>query len=88
MHPANKLCNLRRRVDRAAKPHVTCPASRHVDMMADALSKGEQWWSIHETPEYGARAMWSVVESLWKARARIHKLEAKIVRLEKKAGIS
>lgn len=35
-HPANVLKNLRRRVDRArAFPQNTCPASRHVHIMAD-----------------------------------------------------
>lgn len=36
-----KLSNVRRRVNRARSfPHNTCPASRHLHMMAEALATG------------------------------------------------
>ena len=69
MHPANKLSNLRRRVARARKFGVnTCPASRHLHLMALALSKGEKYFMLDEEPEHCAGTMLSVLESLWKLR--------------------
>ena len=41
--------------------------------MADALIGGELW--MFEEPEHCAASMLSVLESLWKARARLAKLE-------------
>lgn len=40
-HPANRIPNIRRRVNRARRfPDNTCGASRHVHIVADALSSG------------------------------------------------
>lgn len=79
MHPANKLPNQRRRTDRArrgtAEISVTCPASRHVHLMADALAAGKPYPMIAEDPEHCAGSLLSVLESLWKARRRIAELE-------------
>lgn len=75
--PANKLCNLRRRVMRARNfPNNTCPASRHLHMIADALvSRGrkcpiEECWDA----EHMAGTILSVLESLWKARTHLAKV--------------
>lgn len=78
--PANKLVNLRRRVDRARRfPTNTCAASRHVHLMADCLSMGKRRYPmIDEEPEYIAGALYSVVESLWKARTEIERLKRKL----------
>jgi hypothetical protein len=81
MHPANELSNLKRRVNRARRNHngacVTCPASRHVHIMAEALAAGKTYHMITEEPEHCAGSLLSVLESLWKARARIAELEAR-----------
>lgn len=71
MHPANKLSNLRRRVNRARKlPTNTCPASRHLHMMADCLSTGSrQYPMLQEEPEHCAGSLYAVIEQLWKLRA-------------------
>lgn len=74
MHPANELKNLRRRVNRARKfGENTCPASRHLHMMADALSRGKPYLMLTEEPEHCAGSMLSVLESLWKARTELAK---------------
>lgn len=46
----------------------TCPASRHVHMMAERLAKGQKYVMIDEEPEHVAVSLLSVLESLWKLR--------------------
>ncbi len=79
--PANKLANVRRRAERAMgwrslESIVTCPASRHVMMMADALASKRKYHMFDEEPEHCAGSIYSVLESLWKARAEIKRLTA------------
>ncbi len=77
-HPANKLANVRRRAERARKwPVNTCPASRHVHIMADTLAAGKQYHPFREEPEHCAGSLYSVLESLWKARTELAKLKGK-----------
>jgi hypothetical protein len=67
----NKLENMRRRVSRARHfPMNTCPASRHLHSIADALTSKQRKHSIEElwSAEHMAGTMYSVLESLWKAR--------------------
>lgn len=74
--PANRLSNVRRRVNRARNfPTNTCPASRHVHLMADALSSRKGYPMLTEEPENCAVSLYSVIESLWKARAELAKLK-------------
>lgn len=64
--------NLRRRVDRLRAKHgfaVSCPASRHLQMIAGALAKGKHYPMLAEEPEYCAGTMLMVIEALWKSRA-------------------
>lgn len=69
MLPANKLSNLRRRVNRARRTFVnTCPASRHLHLMAECLASGKGYAMLQEEPEHCAGTMLSVLESLWKLR--------------------
>ena len=77
MHPSNELKNIRRRVDLARRTFEnTCPASRHVHTMADALSMGG-YPMLGEEPEQCALSLYSVLESLWKARTELAKLKGK-----------
>lgn len=46
----------------------TCPASRHVHMIAESLAKGDKYHMIDEEPEHVAVSLLSVLESLWKLR--------------------
>ncbi len=72
MLPANKLRNVKRRVTRARKyPDNTCPASRHLHIIADALARGERYHMIDEEPEHVAGSIYAVLESLWKARTKL-----------------
>jgi hypothetical protein len=69
IHPANRLSNQRRRTNRARKfMGNTCPASRHVHLMAEALASGKKYYMFDEEPEHCAGALLSVLESLWKLR--------------------
>lgn len=67
----NETRNLRRRVDRARKfPSNTCPASRHLHLIAEALAGGKPYAMLEEEPRHCAESMLSVLESLWKLRSR------------------
>lgn len=69
MHPANKIENLRRRVRRARRfPDNTCPASRHLQIMAECLLTRRSYPMLQDDPEHCAGSMLSVLESLYKAR--------------------
>lgn len=70
----NDIANLRRRVNRARHfPVNTCPASRHLHMIADALAAGHDYPMLHEEPQHCAWTMYAVLESLWKARTELAK---------------
>jgi hypothetical protein len=70
--PSNRLENLRRRVNRARKfPDNTCPASRHLHLMAEALAAGKPYPMLAEEPEHCAESMLWVLEHLWKARTKM-----------------
>lgn len=58
-------------------PHNTCPASRHLHMIAEHLAMGKPYAMLQEDPEQCAEAMLWVLESLWTHRTKtgwgIHK---------------
>ena len=66
MLPCNRLINVRRRALRAMEH--TCPASRHLLIMADVLAAGKPYLMFEEDREHCAATMYHVLESLWKAR--------------------
>ena len=82
MHPSNNLKNLRRRVARARIfPTNTCPASRHLHIMADALSMDKHVYPmLQEEPEHCATSIYCVLEALWKARSELARLRRSIDR--------
>ena len=76
---AERLRRQRRRTARARNfPTNTCPASRHVHMIADNMldpkrkAPIEDYWDA----QHMAGSLLSVLESLWKARTKIAKMEA------------
>jgi hypothetical protein len=78
--PAQRLRAQRRRTNRVRNfPVNTCPASRHLHMIADALlspkrtARMEDLWE----PAHMAETMLSVLESLWKTRNELERLEKK-----------
>lgn len=71
MTPApDRLPNLRRRVNRARRFEATCPASRHLHQIAEALASGKPYPMLIEHPQHCAASMLGVLEALWKLRAR------------------
>jgi hypothetical protein len=74
MLAANKIENVIRRVNRARRfPVNTCPASRHVYIVAKNLLLG---WPVDPNEyEHIAGSLLSVLESLWKSRTRLEKLD-------------
>jgi hypothetical protein len=79
LHPANRPRNLMRRIDRARNfPVNTCPASRHVQMIGEALIRGQKYMMLDEEPEHVGGSLLSVVESLYKARTEIARLRKKL----------
>lgn len=52
-------------------PHNTCPASRHVQLMAEALSKGREYPMLQEEPEHCAVSMLATVAALYEARTAL-----------------
>ncbi len=72
--PCNKLRNIRRRANRARDfPNNTCPASRHLHLIAEHLAGGEKDFLLDEEPETCAETMYAVLESLWKLRTLAEK---------------
>jgi hypothetical protein len=63
---------LLRRVAKARDfPHNTCPASRHVELMAENLLKGKPYPMLAEEPEYCGASLMAVVAALYEARAAL-----------------
>jgi hypothetical protein len=73
--PGNRIENVRRRVNRARNfPTNTCPASRHVHLVAEQLLSDKDYWLTHPIDrKHLAGSMLSVLESLWKARTKLAK---------------
>lgn len=57
-------------------PDNTCPASRHLHLIADALARKQRYPSLIEDPQWIAETMLSVLASLWEARTTIAKVAA------------
>lgn len=55
-------------------PNNTCPASRHVQMIAETLSKRKKYHMLDEEPEHCAESMASVLHSLYEARSFLDSL--------------
>lgn len=72
------------RVDAARNfPKNTCPASRHVQMIGEALAAREKYMMIEEDPEYVGASILSVVASLYESRAALSASEARAKELGK-----
>jgi hypothetical protein len=77
MLPANRLVNMRRRVNRARKfGENTCAASRHLQSLADDVASGRLWWAEDAADrENAAGSMYAVLESLWKLRTKLARMK-------------
>lgn len=69
---AKRMRDLRRRVSNARNfPTNTCPASRHLHLMADALSKGKPYHMLTDEPEHCAESIYAVIAALWETRTEL-----------------
>lgn len=50
---------------------VTCPASRHLHMIADALAARQPYWQLLEEPQHVAESIYAVLKCLWIARGKV-----------------
>jgi hypothetical protein len=71
--------NLLKAVRKARRfPDNTCPASRHVELMATQMLKKRGYSMLTDEPEHCATSMLATVTNLYEARTRIAKLKAKL----------
>lgn len=63
-------------LDRArAFPVNTCSASRHTEMIGEALLRGQPYPMITEEPEHVGESLLATVAALYAARTRVKELE-------------
>ena len=74
MRSHNSAKNTKRRALRAMRfAENTCAASRHVLQIAEAIESQDCFYGGFD--EYEAASLYSVLESLWKARTKIAKMQ-------------
>lgn len=72
LHPANEIKNLKKRLRKARRfPENTCPASRHTQMIGEALPTKKGYPMLQEEPEHCAGSLLSTVAALYEARTEI-----------------
>lgn len=76
-----KYCYKRASKERGTAPLVTCPASRHVHIMADRLRLDGKYTMFDEEPVHCSESLYAVLLSLWQARHRIIELEKQLARV-------
>ena len=75
--------NVLARMNRARNfPSVTCPASRHAAMIAEALMTGGRDL-LDSEPEHCGISIAVTVELLWKARREIDRLKKQLTNRER-----
>jgi len=73
---AAHMTALKRRATRARKfPDNTCPASRHLHLMAQSLAAGKPYPMLADEPQHCAESMLAVLAALWEARTKLQRLE-------------
>lgn len=68
---ADATCALRGADEARQFPDNTCPASRHAQMIGEALVKGEAFPQLSEEPEHCGQSILATVEALYKARTAL-----------------
>jgi hypothetical protein len=70
----------RTKANRARKfPLNTCPASRHVSIMAFGLWADGSYAMFADDPKHCAESMYSTLESLWEARTALQALRPEVI---------
>ena len=65
-------------------PVGTCPASRHVALMAETLAKRKTYYMLTQEPDHCAESMATIVGALWECRAERNALAEENERLRKR----
>lgn len=68
---ADDTCALRGADEARQFPDNTCPASRHAQMIGEALVKGEAFPQLSEEPEHCGQSILATVEALYRARTAL-----------------
>lgn len=72
----NNITALKRRASRAKRfPDNTCPASRHLHLIAQRLASGKPYPMLVDEPQHCSETMLAVLASLWEARSKLAKLD-------------
>lgn len=66
--------DVKRMIDSRNFPENTCPASRHVQMMAEALASEGKYPMLDEDPRHCAGSLAAVVNSLYQTRSFLSSL--------------
>jgi hypothetical protein len=56
-------------------PANTCPASRHAQMIAEALIRGKPYPMLTEEPKHCGESIAAVVTALYEARSKLKQME-------------
>lgn len=59
---------LAKRAQKVRRGGGTCSASRHLNIMADALTKDGHYFMLAEEPVHCAESIYAVITALWQAR--------------------
>jgi hypothetical protein len=78
---AVKACDKARKAD--GKTVVTCPASRHAQMMAEYIGARKPCPMLREEPEHCAESILATVASVYRLRLRVYNLEAALKELHR-----
>lgn len=71
------LAALRRRANKARDfPANTCPASRHLQDMADSLARYGDYPMFEEDPRHCAESIYAVIAALWATRKLLSEFSA------------
>ena len=74
--PVARITALKRRAACAKRfPDNTCPASRHLHLMAQRLAAGKPYPMLADEPQHCAETMLAVLASLWEARSELARLK-------------
>lgn len=82
-----RMTELKRRAGRARNISVTCPASRHLHLMADRLAAGKPYPMLTEEPQHCAESILAVLAALWTARAQLARLQFKAAAIQSRRDL-
>lgn len=82
-HPSWEIKNLKKRIRKVRNfPVNTCPASRHVQIMGECLTKKGGYPMLTEEPEHCAQSILATVAALYEKRTEAARLLDEVNRLK------